>query len=296
MQERLLIVDDDEIIVSVARRVLTGASYRVDFAEDGMAAWHCLEKNPTAYDLILLDRQMPRLDGLALLKRLKQDRRFQDLPVVMLTSMDRPHDIVAGLNAGAHYYLTKPLSGTVLNSVIRHALQDAQQKIALRTMIGERTNVFLLLQHGEFHLQTLRQANEMAVMLAEVTPCPNRTVSGYAELLVNAIEHGNLAIDYAKKTLLLQQGCWLQEVENRLGMEPYRARFVTVQMEKQRDRFIVTIQDQGEGFNWHEYLELSPERAFDLHGRGVALSNTIYFDHLEYCGKGNIVVATVNFS
>ena len=55
----------------------------------------------------------------------------------------------------------------------------------------------------------------------------------------------------------------------------------------------VTITDQGNGFDWQTYMEFNPERVFDLHGRGIAMSKAISFDSLEYLGKGNCVVTTV---
>jgi hypothetical protein len=58
----------------------------------------------------------------------------------------------------------------------------------------------------------------------------------------------------------------------------------------------VTIIDQGDGFNWQPYLEFSPERAFDLHGRGVAMSKAASFDSLEYQGNGNTVVTRVKLT
>ena len=51
------------------------------------------------------------------------------------------------------------------------------------------------------------------------------------------------------------------------------------------------IEDQGEGFDWRKYLEISPERAFHTHGRGIAMSRMLCFDSLEYVGKGNEVRA-----
>ena len=55
----------------------------------------------------------------------------------------------------------------------------------------------------------------------------------------------------------------------------------------------VTIIDQGPGFDWAGYLEFSPDRVFDLHGRGIAMSRSMSFDSLEYLGTGNTVVTTV---
>jgi hypothetical protein len=68
---------------------------------------------------------------------------------------------------------------------------------------------------------------------------------------------------------------------------------VNVTLEKVANASRVTITDQGNGFDWQAYVEFSPERVFDLHGRGIAMSKVISFDSLEYLGKGNSVVTTV---
>ena len=66
-------------------------------------------------------------------------------------------------------------------------------------------------------------------------------------------------------------------------------------LEKTDVACLVTITDQGEGFDWKAYVEFSPERVFDLNGRGIAMSKALSFDSLEYVGNGSSVVATVRW-
>lgn len=63
---------------------------------------------------------------------------------------------------------------------------------------------------------------------------------------------------------------------------------MSVHLLRDADGLSLTIQDQGQGFAWQDYLEFSPERAFDLHGRGIAMASTS-FDAIEYLGSGNTV-------
>jgi CheY-like chemotaxis protein len=81
MSSTLLLVDDDEFFRSLAQEVLEQGGYAVKTAEDGQAAWEKMDKNPSRFDLVLLDKQMPRLDGISLLKRIRADARFKELPV-----------------------------------------------------------------------------------------------------------------------------------------------------------------------------------------------------------------------
>lgn len=81
MADKILVVDDDEIIKLVVCEELNLAGYDSATADDGQAAWEMLDASPSAYDLILLDKNMPRLDGLSLIRRLMADTRLCNIPV-----------------------------------------------------------------------------------------------------------------------------------------------------------------------------------------------------------------------
>lgn len=294
-QKKLLLVDDDSFIQRVVGKSLTQLGYEVDSALDGQEAWEKIDANPDGYDLTLLDRDMPRMDGITLLKRIKADARLTGLPVIMLTGADRAEEVAEGLAAGAHYYLTKPATQIILHRVIQNALDDYSRTRELRELLGRQKSSLSLLRHVKIECRTLREARDIAVLLADASMNPARTVTGYSELLINAIEHGNLGITYEEKGRLLEDERWAEEIEKRLHMPPYADRVVEVVMDRRSDALVVTITDQGEGFDWNKYLKFGPERAFDLHGRGIAMSGELSFDSLEYLGKGNSVVTTVRF-
>ena len=293
MPATILLVDDDEFICTVTQVVLEQCGYLVETAEDGLAAWGKLDKDPARFDLVLLDKQMPRLDGISLLKLIKADRRFKELPVIMLTGDNREQDIIEGLAEGAYYYLTKPSTEEVLKRVIKNALDEGRKKHELSALIGQHKNNLNLMHRAEFRYRNLSQARDLALLLADASLDPARTINGYSELLINAVEHGNLGISYAEKSTFLSEGRWVEEVEARLQHADFTDRQVTVLLEKTADASCVTITDQGDGFDWQTYIEFRPERVFDLHGRGIAMSKAISFDTLEYRGKGNSVVTTV---
>lgn len=293
MNVRVLVVDDDEIVRALIEDILDEGGFDVEPAADGQAAWEALERDPARCDLMLLDKQMPRLDGISLLRRIRADSRFAELPVIMLTADTSSEDVSQGLAEGAHYYLTKPPMPDVLQVVIRSAVDESRQKRELRAMVGRRSGALGLLHRAEFSYRTLAEARDLALLLADASMDPSRTVVGYSELLINAVEHGNLGISYAGKSRLLEEGRWIEEVENRLKHPDYAGRFVKVSLEIAGDTSRVTIVDQGPGFDWQSYLDFSPERVFDLHGRGIAMSKAVSFDNLEYRGCGNTVVAMV---
>ena len=102
---RVLVVEDElRMAENIARSLREGASYAVDIATDGEEGLYLAQSEP--YDAVLLDLMLPRLDGLALLKRLRHSK--QHTPVLVLTAREEKESVVALLNAGADDYLTKP--------------------------------------------------------------------------------------------------------------------------------------------------------------------------------------------
>jgi anti-sigma regulatory factor (Ser/Thr protein kinase) len=118
-------------------------------------------------------------------------------------------------------------------------------------------------------------------------------VIGLTELLVNAVEHGNLGITYEEKTALNVSGGWQQEVDRRLAMPENAGKRVELRVERTAAELRFAIRDQGPGFPWKQFLNVDPRRAFDNHGRGIAIARAMSFDAIEYRGTGNEVVATV---
>jgi two-component system response regulator MprA len=118
---RLLVVDDDPALSRTLRRALSVEGYAVDCAGDGIEALDRLGDGD--YDAVVLDVSMPRLDGLAVCRRLRERR--DHTPVLMLTARDAVRDRVSGLDAGADDYLVKPFALDELNARLRALLRRA---------------------------------------------------------------------------------------------------------------------------------------------------------------------------
>lgn len=104
-KKRILVVDDSLTVREVERKLLKNAGYRVATAVDGMDAWHMIETQP--YDLVVSDVDMPRLNGIELVERIRASKHNKSLPVIIVSYKDREEDRMKGLAAGADYYLTK---------------------------------------------------------------------------------------------------------------------------------------------------------------------------------------------
>jgi diguanylate cyclase (GGDEF)-like protein len=131
----ILIADDSLVIRAVVRSHLEEEGYHVEEAADGIAA---LERcRVSAPDVVLLDIEMPGLDGYEVLAELKTDPALRDIPVVFLTSRSGMADIVAGLHGGAHDYLKKPFEAPELVARVFAAAQVKSLQDQLRQRNAE---------------------------------------------------------------------------------------------------------------------------------------------------------------
>ena len=103
--KRVLVVDDSLTVREMERKLLLSRGYRVDLAIDGIDGWNVVRSG--AYDLVITDVDMPRMDGIELVTLIRQDIHLHKLPVMIVSYKDRPEDRARGMTAGADYYLTK---------------------------------------------------------------------------------------------------------------------------------------------------------------------------------------------
>ena len=290
---RILVVEDNPINREIMLDNLGEAGYASEAVETGAEAWERLSADPNGYDAVLLDRMLPDMDGLELLRRAKSSASLCLLPIIMQTAMTASADIAEGLAAGAFYYLTKPFDARTLLAIVVAAIEDRQRYKALRREASEAARTIHLLRRAEFVFRTPDEVRGIAVLMANTCPDPGRVVLGLSELMLNAVEHGNLGIGYSEKSALIASGRIEEELERRLGLPEYRQREAYLEVVREPVEVRFRVRDQGAGFDWRTYLDFSPERAFDTHGRGIAMSRLISFDTLEYLGVGNEVVASV---
>jgi len=112
---KVLIAEDNTMYRAVLCHSLVSWGHEPVVAEDGLQAWDILQRE-NAPRLVVLDWQMPGIDGIDVCRRVKRDPNHPFTYVVMLTSRDAQEDMVAGLDAGADDYLTKPIDQKLLRS------------------------------------------------------------------------------------------------------------------------------------------------------------------------------------
>jgi len=125
---RVLVVEDEPAIVELVKYSLREAGWDIRTADTVAGAWDSITHGKP--DLVLLDWMLPDQSGLRLLSRLRGDRDFQDIPVIMLTAKSMEEDKIAGLNTGADDYVTKPFSPRELLARARALLRRKSPHLA----------------------------------------------------------------------------------------------------------------------------------------------------------------------
>lgn len=130
---RVFVIDDEPKLARIVQVNLINAGFDVDVARDGVEALGLLTGGKIQPDVILMDIIMPRMDGFALLEKLKEHPDLKQIPVVLMTARSRDRDILEGQIRGAAAYLTKPISPNELLKVLREALGKAPSEDTANT-------------------------------------------------------------------------------------------------------------------------------------------------------------------
>ncbi|MEQ8660112.1 MAG: ATP-binding protein [Gammaproteobacteria bacterium] len=289
----VIVVDAGAAGAASARAALAGADFECEECPQTAALPALLRARPAHFDAVLLGVDHAPGDALEVLLEMKSDRLLRGIPVVMTGAGPVEDAVCAGIRAGAHYFVTKPFTADLLVSVLRAAIEGRREYVDLERELERTLESVVLLRHAEFEFRTVEEASSLAGLLAKMAPEPVRTVTGLWELMLNAIEHGNLGITYAEKAALLEDGSWAQEIERRLESPPWCTRHARVRVTCDEREVRYRITDQGEGFVPDRYLDFEMERLCHAHGRGIALARRVSFDEVRYYSGGNDVEASI---
>ena len=150
-----------------------------------------------------------------------------------------------------------------------------------------------LLKH--YSLRDPMQAYELAGEIASSYGDSQHIRIGLNELILNAIEHGNLEIGFEQKSALLKSGEYLDVLADRLHDEKFAERQVNIYVAELSDRVTFTIVDDGPGFDPSPYLTFDDARKALQHGRGIAIACLSCFDEVSFSKKGNAVTCVASF-
>ncbi len=289
----ILAIDDDPKSLKLMKAFLSESDYEVITASNGLEAWQILTHLHEKIAVILLDRMMPGMDGIALNAKIKNNPQMSDIPVIMQTAAAEPEQVAEGIKAGVYYYLTKPYHRSTLIDLIHAAVTRTKEWSRLSREVIRYKKMLGLIERSDFSFASPKEARDLTIFLSNFFPDPQKVSIGLNEMLLNAIEHGNLGLGYAEKGILTAKGQWEAEIARRLKLPQYADKRVSVHYEKGRTEISLSIRDEGDGFDWRGYLTLDLGRARDNHGRGIAMSKAISFDEMTYSDKGNEVCCIV---
>ena len=154
---RILIVDDDSLSRRLLRRAAEDEGYTVEEAEDGARALVILASEPNI-DVVLLDVEMPELDGEATLSRIKRDEALRHLPVIMVSGVEDLGTVVRCIEAGATDYLPKPFDAAILRARLKTSLAEKRLRDLEREyleQVGHVISAAVALEADRFDPATL---------------------------------------------------------------------------------------------------------------------------------------------
>ena len=122
MAKRILVVDDDENILNLERTILEQKGFEVTAAAGGAEALQLLATRD--FDLVLLDVMMPEVDGFTVCRKIKEDGRLKDTPVIFLTAKGGGEALAEGFESGAVMYINKPFTANKLLTIVNTMLES----------------------------------------------------------------------------------------------------------------------------------------------------------------------------
>jgi DNA-binding response OmpR family regulator len=289
---RVLVVDDQPAVQQFLKEVLELHGYEVLTAEDGVKALeHYREFRPS---FTLTDISMPGMTGLELLKQIKTLNA--EAIVMLMTGAGSETYAIEALRGGAVNYFTKPVDiNDLLNTLSRYTplasgydfehyaasfLQEETLNLVLENDLAQ-------VNHG---VQMIVNHSRAIFPMSEIYTLR----FGLYEMIVNAIEHGNLGITFQEKSRALEENRFGELMRERIGDPRFQDRRVSVDCRISREGLQCDVRDEGEGFDHSVYSSVDdPAALFErlgasLHGRGIILTR-LQFDSMQFNEVGNEV-------
>jgi DNA-binding response OmpR family regulator len=197
---RVLVADDDPTIVLLLEHALEALGRSYDTADDGAEAWSAWEH--TRHDLVILDIEMPKMDGLEVCRRIRAADESRKTFVLVVTGRDKAADLEAVLDAGADDYVTKPVTGQRLLARLRIALRRMADDAARRRAEEDLKKASYLAGIGETSVALQHEINNPLTGLlatAELLLLEARERGHPTEEITVIIEQARRIVDLVKR-------------------------------------------------------------------------------------------------
>ncbi|GAB4282594.1 MAG: ATP-binding protein [Candidatus Rifleibacteriota bacterium] len=286
---KILVVEDEPVTRMIMQNNIESAKYEVKAAENGADGFELFKSFKP--DIVFSDISMPVMDGLKLLEEIR--RIDYEAIVIMTTAFGSTEYTLQALRLRANDYLVKPISKNMLLPV----LAKYSAIISERTFESEITDLIIYKELAMKLDNSLDKIGRVVDRLIQETEGRIKNKDrlgvrlGLMEIILNALEHGNLGITYDEKSKIMDGDPedWHRLIEERSRMKPYKDRKIIIKFKMFEDICEWLIIDEGEGFDWKNLPSLNdPDSIFETHGRGIMLTR-MNFDQVEFLGKGNQV-------
>ena len=285
----ILAVDDESLTLQMITDLLEDAGFEVVNAVNGKQAVDIVMAEPERFDALVVDRNMPEMGGLDVLKFLREHDATASIPVILQTAASGPEETREGIEAGAFYYITKPYDDSTLVAVVRSAVQDYKEsRQFLNFVTADRVLLsgIELMEAGRFRFSTLQEAKSVVWIVSQLAEETAMATTCLQELLVNAIEHGNLGIGAKTKEDLVLANRWQEEVDRRLELPENQEKSVLLEFSVAGEEVIISVETEGPGFDWSAALTQDTNLENRVQGRGILIAQSMSAQTLTYEDDG----------
>lgn len=292
---KILLLDDEDVVRDELGGLLEEEGYAVITGKDGEEGMRLFREHQP--DMIITDVRMPHRDGLDVTRAVRREK--PGIPIVVITGHGSESMAIQALRLGVVDFIKKPVKFEELVAALGR--MEGHRRVR-----GPRTpdfpkSVKLLESNWVYTMANDLDAVPDFVDLlldqcaGDLDRAPVLELSlALRELIINAVEHGNLGLNYDDKTRALESGDLDGMLTRRAEMAEYRDRKVTVLIQRRERQLVIHIQDEGMGFDWRSLPDpTDPLNLLSIHGRGILLAR-LSSDELEFNGTGNGVVVTKN--
>jgi YesN/AraC family two-component response regulator len=285
--KKILIIDDEKPVREVLNIALTEEGYSLFIAANGNQGLQIFKKEEP--DIVITDVMMPEMDGIEVTKKLKDVSDKVD--VVVMSGFGTEELVIEALRAGASNYIKKPIAFDELFKIIDTIIFKRETRkrieVAKDIVVKEQKEIII----GNNVSEVWGIVNQILFNIH--SGISHNTIEGISiglyEIIINAIEHGNLDISYEDKSRALQDNVYQKLLSDRKIKADHQKKKVFINCRYKRDEIVVEVQDQGNGFDLKNLPDLKdPEAIISDHGRGILLAS-LFFDEVNFREPGNCV-------
>jgi CheY-like chemotaxis protein/anti-sigma regulatory factor (Ser/Thr protein kinase) len=290
----VLVVDDSPVDLRLATRLLSkGTTINVETAENGRAALQAIQHCQP--DLVVTDLQMPELDGLGLIRRIRT--QYPQVPVVLMTAHGSEDLAVEALEAGAASYVPKSVLPDKLLDTVEQvlAISRADRNLDRLAQCLDHAEFTLSLENDSSLIDPLVDVVQRLVEKVHLCDATGRVRIGIAleEALLNALYRGNLELSFEQMQedrANLLQGLSMGLAEQRRNEAPYSSRKIFVKVQISPNELKLLVRDEGLGFDVVPVADADDPTTLGREGgRGLVLMRT-FMDEVTYNDSGNEVL------